>query len=928
MRKMRKKRWLLLALIVGIVTIPSITQAESGGSGSGSGTVVGNCAEGGWCWDWNILSDFPYPQRAGAEGLRLTIVDKNGNRISGTESYDFFRRATYNKIMSRSVYYNSKKSTCGNKLCVSQNNVSFTSGKYKNIGVMDNIPKIWTQESSPNTRVLDTLRSELQNNSQSFLKILKNNLNYDYAASKNTRNHYLQFEPITDIYKGSDYYVGTATELTAHLKNQGGYGLGLMYAFVQSGAHAIYLSSSAGQDKGEFTFPYVADSDLPNISGNVVTRFFENGGKNGFANGVIWLYRYLPKCEWNNPDHFIDTNGDGKPDSGPGGINCCTDPSITGSHSQADIEFAYPICGACNVNKEPPTSSTPDCGTDGTNKNHTFIDTVSWRCMYLDKNKTQMYKLSTINSYCSVYCKESTSLSLPGSYQGYVLSGNSFIWPNSSKYRLDISGTRQCKVKIDYQKWLKAYNNAGGAKKSELEANIRSCTNDNALNNRKFAYNLKPTISLNDYTGYRNGKDENDSKIGSASLVAKNNPLELTNYRIDYSGGISNFSPSNIENYAKSIWDNKTYVATTANQYTLPNDLYSYTNKKTGIISYRKPKTVENYNNRGYGSLAVDDSTIPNGKEEKKGNKVTINYKNVSANNDKNHFNSLVKAYTCQYNVKKGGPAVCDFNNKEHFKDYNNDGILDSGPNNEDCCVHFKTLWEGDEEKIKELEQKYPQCARVTAKCDYNNPSQYMGAPYGIVPGKGPNGQNCCDDLKANYTRYGLTYSEFLNLERKYQCKSGPSTCTPIPTVNDKSCCTDPKYKDYPVCKDISTGVSVLYREISLAHPFLSEDGKVRTPGANWQSKNNYLVNKYITNNRGVKEENVYTQKPMYVIELDSSKIASIRSYNANHKFDDFNLKCTNGKNCQSRFIETYLTDTGSTCTTNRGHNISGCNKD
>lgn len=123
-------------------------------------------------------------------------------------------------------------------------------------------------------------------------------------------------------------------------------------------------------------------------------------------------------------------------------------------------------------------------------------------------------------------------------------------------------------------------------------------------------------------------------------------------------------------------------------------------------------------------------------------------------------------------------------------------------------------------------------------------------------------------------------------------------------------------------------GINVLYREISLSHPFLSEDGKTRTPGDNWNSKNNYLVSKYITNNRDVKEEDIYTEKPMYIFELNSQTISTIRSYNRGHKFDDFELKCKDGRDCQSRFIESYLTDTGSTCTTNRGHNISRCNKD
>ena len=50
------------------------------------------------------------------------------------------------------------------------------------------------------------------------------------------------------------------------------------------------------------------------------------------------------------------------------------------------------------------------------------------------------------------------------------------------------------------------------------------------------------------------------------------------------------------------------------------------------------------------------------------------------------------------------------------------------------------------------------------------NPSQFTGAPYGTNPGNGPNGTNCCEDLRDNYLSYGLSYQQFKELETKYQC--------------------------------------------------------------------------------------------------------------------------------------------------------------
>ncbi len=953
--------FLCMVLTSPITTVSALDTSDvDGNAGSGGGINTDSCTSG-YCWATSYHFNDDPSNGASAEGLRLTIVDKNGKKVTGTYSHDYFRSGIYNELKNtkQTVYYNKYRKTNGNKSAVIKysnssrqlRTVKFEKSRLSNASVL-NLPRIWPREgeTGSNTRVLDYFINMATNNTSKFMKMLKDDLGYDYYNDKNADEHFLEFEPITAINynAGERFYVGTVTELMAFMWNHGNRTdtkLGMLYAFAVAGSRALYLSSDQNTSGG-FNSRYVSTNDPviqynPNNSGGVNynldilgSKLFSGNGNtpNPYAHGILWFYSMLPKCDWTNPDHFKDTNGDGKPDSGPGGTNCCVDSSITSSHTKDEIEFAYPICGSCDVNSEPPTATTPSCGTDGSSKTHTFMDTVSWKCMYLDKSKTQMYKVSTINSYCTVYCKESTDLTLPGSYQGYVMTGSSFIWPNSSKYRLSVSGTRECKVKIDYQNWYDDYQSASSSTKTSLVNQIRSCTSDSVLNNRKFAYDLQPTITLSGYKGYRNGKDEDGSTTGSVELVSKKDPTELTNYSVSYSGTVSNFSTSaaGIQAYAESIWDYKTYTATTENQYVLPNDLYSYTNKKTGIISYRAPNSEEigNYTNRGYGSLAVDDSTIPSGQNEKKGNTVTLTYKKISANNDATHFDKYAKSYTCQYNVKKGDSVVCDYQNPEQFKDLDGDGEPDSGPNGENCCNHFLVQFEGDEEKIQELLEKYPICrSSLNTKCDYNNPSQYTGAPYGTTPGKGPDGINCCEDLRDNYVSYGLTYQEFKQLEQKYQCAGNTGTCSPIPTINDKSCCSDPKYQDYPVCK-MEGGINVIYREISLSNPFLSEDGKTRTPGSNWNSKNNYLVSKYITNNRDAEEEEIYTEKPMYIFELDSAAISEIRRYNRGHKFDDFELECADGKDCQSRFIESYLTDTGNTCTTNKGHDISRCNKD
>ena len=615
---MKKKMLYAFATFILCVMISPMLANAWDGSGGGGNVNLTSCTSG-WCFDFMYTSESGTAQtHAGAEGLRLTVVDENGNKVKGTRSYDYFRPATYNAVMNGwpayasmgaytggQVYYNQNKANKGNKGAVHANGVNFVKGKYPNAGQWSGIPTIITADARNfNTAVLNFLKNEANKNTTAFMNRLKNDLKYDASNDTQSGERYIQFEPIMAVFRGnaSHVYVGTATEIMTLLKNNIGFKrndnlYGLAWGIMADANVAIYLSNSGGMDKHNFTYPYANETRVRQImqgtAGDTLAEYFTNGGKNAYGHGVLWLSDLIP-CDWNNPDHFKDTNGDGKPDSGPGGVNCCVAPGITSTHTKEEIEFAYPICGSCDVDTEPPHANTPSCGTDGTNKNHTFTDTVSWRCMYLDKGRTQMYKVSTINSYCSVYCKESTSLLLPGSYQGFVMTGSSFIWPNSSKYKLTVSGTRECKVKIDYQNWYDDYKDAAASTKTSLENQIKDCASDDVLNNKQFAYDLQPTISLSGYKGYRNGKDEDGSTVGSADLVAKKDPTELTNYKVSYSGNVPGFSTSasGIQAYAEGIWDYKSYTATTENQYVLPNDLYSYTSKKTGIISYRKPIVI------------------------------------------------------------------------------------------------------------------------------------------------------------------------------------------------------------------------------------------------------------------------------------------------------------------------------------------------
>ena len=111
--------------------------------------------------------------------------------------------------------------------------------------------------------------------------------------------------------------------------------------------------------------------------------------------------------------------------------------------------------------------------------------------------------------------------------------------------------------------------------------------------------------------------------------------------------------------------------------------------------------------------------------------------------------------------------------------------------------------------------------------------------------------------------------------------------------------------------KDEPNGLDVIYRTIKLGDQktaFPSIDGDGRQPGLNWESYKENLVAKYITNNRNVKGEAVYSLDPLYSITLTPQRIKEIRTFNQNTNYGDFNLTCKDGRQCISDFIHNTVT--------------------
>ena len=104
-------------------------------------------------------------------------------------------------------------------------------------------------------------------------------------------------------------------------------------------------------------------------------------------------------------------------------------------------------------------------------------------------------------------------------------------------------------------------------------------------------------------------------------------------------------------------------------------------------------------------------------------------------------------------------------------------------------------------------------------------------------------------------------------------------------------------------------GDGIIFRTISLSNPFPARDGTARIPGENWLGKNTNHVYDFITNNRGVKEEKLYSEKqPLYTITLDTQTMTAIREYNKSFSYKDLSISCTEGtgRECVSSFLRNH----------------------
>ena len=348
---MKKISLLLLSFILFFIGDSSVLAYETGAYfdiGGGYGTRSSPCASGSsFCWSAQPKSATSENRRI--QGFRMTVVDGNGVRLSGTRSVDFIK---YDDARSKEVWDNDFKSlnyinyykNKNTKLEVLQNrnglNTSgnYTSGNYAKIAEGDSntvllkdssyaIP--WFNDEGGSTNNLDKYFEEITNKNNFdniFVDVFFQKLGYKGIYENEVKrqakgedifnNRFILIEPLI-YFRLSRYlpknnqwtlaYFGTVTEVANMMSGPnakeseaptgdsyfnfftGGTYMGISmsgnHPFMQDFPLAVFTSETRVNNNIIGVGDYIHTSGKTNFADEILTI-------NGFAVGVIWLKQF------------------------------------------------------------------------------------------------------------------------------------------------------------------------------------------------------------------------------------------------------------------------------------------------------------------------------------------------------------------------------------------------------------------------------------------------------------------------------------------------------------------------------------------------------------------------------------------------------------------------------------------------------------
>lgn len=895
----------------------------TGGSCGGSNIVGGNC--GGTCWS------FPY-----AYGLRLTIVDNQGNRVSA--SYDLIS-ANINVSNLYTMPGKNSKIDYLSYSSLSLGNLVAGQYTYELASTFKSLPNFLDNPYGENK-----IRNYIQLTPRSKINALFSRMGYAGGLSNFTaNNHYLMVEPMVFITYHNQFIGGTATELA------------LLFQLGQttpagSGGLGISVLTHCNAPKSAYINQNFFGNKLIGVSGSPGYGMLESSqiiGPNGYGVGLFWEFGSCAKG-------LTDRESI---------VACCDDPNYEN----------HPYCsGNCaGVSCAPTISNPAEC-----NPNGYYADSTDWACCITGVAK-QAGENGGNRKYCPTYCREEINTYFPSQYLSVEAGKHFIIDPVAS-----VQASRQCKAQIKLDQWWLDYNiannhvkdfynewkkneahkisvdlaygdqgaisvtktkdeytctcqerkNTGTKKKPHYEdvpktwTSSEACTPTNSQAKtclaapRQVRRDEQWTATIKSKTYWWNGIGSN-TWTGLSTVYTSNtsegHARQLAKDAIKgYSNSIEQNIAANKASYESAL-STRTSLKAAINDCQNVNEnadqSASFTlNYKYELIEdkYRAINLKPTTSTTSVGGAYVDSKANPQSKSSGSAfndwtcsgsvcrNSVSYNYpKNTMA--WRTYTTTSVynfDADTYRYILKPTGTSVFKESDIPSF--YKDNGLYyDVGysnlpvhytlaPGNYNYSITFSGIGSGGkfDTRINQNKTTTDQNGNAAYVCHYNVYNQLFG-------------DEC---TKPNPPAYCTP------------CSGG--TCPPGGTTGKVQ------------------GIDVIYRPIDEDNPFPSIKGTGRVPGSNWikgglrhlytnKNYNKTYENWFITQNRGVKTERIYFDRsPMYEMTLTPQLMKQIRAYNKQQKtndedYADFELTCTNGRQCLSSFIREkfagYITGCG-----------------
>lgn len=865
---------LLMTMTISILLIGPSVKAVEGDTEGSTGNQQGGCESQDSCWIYmgGYLS-----------GIRVTVVDGNGNMVSA-KSMDYISAENFtNYVNSKKDYYRCTNSV-NNKLAYlksptdpnsascdwNKNDGKTTVAKY-----LSWLPNIYAQDDAATViknRITNMDKETLEN---TFF----NDIGYDVDGNANNlENHYLIIEPLTLValgthqaekgeYSGSHYtYYGTYHELAPKILERywvGNVGKGYLPLSIYSVGNTE-IGGSGGYNKSNGTYfnglvKIVKDSTDSNghlrITGSGKTVIKDNyvitkDQKIGFGLGIYWLKDF----ENIVPNKTCDYNNPShftNSTSGPNGEDCC--------------EYVLNNLSDYGINQTNLFNKYPRCQSTRYNACTFSLRTTTPNC-----GVSSFGKISDISSWGCIYASAYSNDQDIKDYflkYGDVTSDCSVYCRNEVSYHYpDNNMTVLAGNYFTIGSSLNSYN-------SYLDP-LTNTTKINAANLGPVEVGVTKQCRIfgntNNTTCKNKAEQElNDIEAPTISFAYEssyyNDPVEELSYAI-----INDNSTQSNNTYTGTV----TYSRTVTYSYSLPSTTYKYVSKNTGI-SYKNASSI------GTPYITIQ----PHLPIQFSQNASTSDYKlTIKKFNLENFDNLIINGYsmskTFKSTIETYIKTILDTNYSQWFTNigginYLNNNFTTILKNNGYESIHFLGMG----------------CANTdTYNCRYDASKDLY---------------YCYD--KNTGTTSNQTYDSFRT------CIN--STVSQI-TYNKKNYKNSMQYACYFNVDNATTssGIDVIYRQISLDNPFPNDDGQGRDTGANWCygydcSNTNTTVNTYIRDNRGVQTEEIYKDlDPLYKIVLTPSIIKEIRKYNDTTSYDDFNFVCdSNGEKCKSDFIRNSL---------------------